>query len=322
MSIQSPILHNFESSTLSNASALEKLGMFGLRTAARLTKPIEYVGYSKAAGLVKTLLPSKRMVRTQLFEDTLFEYPYADGYWSRLVYNGDLYAKSEEDFLRAIQNVDYAYIDCGANFGYMSAIVTSKAYGGKPSIAIEADPETFKLLKNNASLNHDRFEIRHNAIFSKSGDKVNIYGDKHEARSILDENGNRNNDNDSSSSNVETLALNDLQPWLDRQNTKATLLKLDVEGVEIDAMKGASQLLKRELLVSYEDHGNDKTNEISKYFMEDLNMKVFLSEARGCREMHTLADITAAKRFSRVGYDFLATNSDLWIDAITNCKYD
>jgi tetratricopeptide (TPR) repeat protein len=147
---QMPIAHNFQSGKIDNACVMEKLGMFALRSAGWMTRPVEYVGYSKAAGLVRAFVPSKRKVRTQLFEDTNFEYPYADSYWSRLVYSGDVYSRAEENFLKAIRHIDYAYIDCGANFGYMSAIVTSKAYGKKPAIAIEADPVTFKALEINA----------------------------------------------------------------------------------------------------------------------------------------------------------------------------
>lgn len=283
--------------------------------AARLTRPVEYVGYSKAAGLIRTLLPSKRSVRTRLFEDTLFEYPYGDGYWSRLAYNGDVYARNEEDFLKAIRTVDYAYIDCGANFGYMSSIITSEAYGKKPSIAIEADPDTFEILKHNANLNANRFEIRHNAIYSKSGEMVNIHGDKHEARSILDESGNR------AEGNVETLALDDLSAWYKKQQKQALILKLDVEGVEIDALKGAGKLMNEQTLIMFEDHANDKTHEVSSYLMNTLGMQLFYSEKGGCRELNSIDEIARVKVNPRVGYDFMATKSEFWINRIRSCRY-
>ncbi len=315
MSNKTPVLHDFKSSALQNANMIEKLGIFGLRIAAQLTKPIEYVGYSKAAGLIKVFLPSKRTVRTQLFDDTFFEYPYADSYWSRLAYNGDVYARAEEDFLMAMNNVNYAYIDCGANFGYMSSIVTSEAYGQKPAIAIEADPNTFQTLQHNAELNKNRFEIRHNAIFSKSGEMVNIHGDKHEARSILDEEGNRGN------GNVATLALDDLSDWLQKQKSEALILKLDVEGVEIDALKGANALLVQNTLIMFEDHAADKTHEVSNYLMNELGMRIFYSEKQGCRELKNIDEVANVKVNSRVGYDFLATKSEFWISQIENCKY-
>jgi len=308
-----PIAHDMNSGSVKDATPLECLGMMALKQAAWMTKPLAYVGFSKAASLVKTFLPSKRSVQTLLYEDTLFEYPYADGYWSRLAY--DTYDKCEEDFLLALRDVDYAYIDCGANYGYMSALVTSNAFGNKPAIAIEADPDTFATLAKNANNNNNRFEIRNNAVFSRSGEMVNIHGHKHEARSILDDNGNRE------SGSVETLALEDLSGWVKKQGAKALILKLDVEGVEIDAIKGAGKLLNENLLISYEDHGNDKSSEISRYMMETLGMRVFMSRGSGCKELKTLDEINAIKVNSRVGYDFLATGSGFWTGIISNLKY-
>lgn len=310
-----PINHNFQSGNIENAELMEKLGMLALRYAGWMTRPIEYVGFSKVAGLVRVFVPSKRKVRTQLFEDTLFEYAYADGYWSRLAYNGDVYARNEEDFLMAMRDVNFAYIDCGANFGYMSSIVSSKAYGKKPAIAIEADPNTFQILENNTKLNQNRFEIRHNAIFSKSGEMVNIHGDKHEARSILNDEGER------VSGNVETLALDDLKNWYSKQKAEALILKLDVEGVEIDALKGSTKLLKENTLVMFEDHASDKTHEVSNYLMNTLSMRIYYSEETGCRELKTIEDVAKLKTNPRVGYDFIATKSDFWIKQIEACKY-
>ena len=310
-----PIAHNFQSGSIENARIMEKLGMFALRTAGWMTRPVEYVGFSKAAGLVRAFVPSKRKVRTRLFDDTEFEYTYADSYWSRLVYSGDVYSRAEEHFLRAIGNIDYAYIDCGANFGYMSAIVTSKAYGNKPAIAIEADPTTFKALEVNAALNDNRFEIHHHAVFSKSGEMVNIHGDKHEARSILNDDGNRE------TGNVETLALDDLVNWYKKQNTEALILKLDVEGVEIDALKGATSLLKQNTLIMFEDHASDHNHDVSKYLMNTLGMRLYYSEKNRCRELKNIEEVAKLKTNPRVGYDFIATKSDFWIETIEACNY-
>lgn len=310
-----PIAHNFQTGSIVNAGFMEKLGMFALRSAGWMTRPVQYVGYSKAAALVRVFVPSKRKVRTQLFEDTNFEYGYADNYWSRLVYSGDVYSRAEENFLKAIRHVDYAYIDCGANFGYMSAIVTSKAYGEKPCIAIEADPITFKALETNADLNGNRFEIRNNAVFSKSGEMVNIHGDKHEARSILNDEGNRE------TGNVETIALDDLENWYTKHNKKALILKLDVEGVEIDALKGSTKLLEQNTLVMFEDHASDKTHEVSEYLMATLGMRLYYSEKNGCRELKAINDVAKLKTNPRVGYDFIATKSDFWISEIEACNY-
>ncbi len=310
MTADSPILHQFQTGNIDNAGLHERIGVFALKTAAIMTKPIEYVGFSKAAALVRTFLPSNNPIQTTLFEDTLFEYPYGDGYWSRLVYNGDVYSRQEEDFLKSLKDVDYAFIDCGANYGYMSSIVTSKTFGQKPAISIEADPNTFSILQRNAALNNNRFEIRHNAVFSKSGEMVNIHGHKHEARSILNAEGKH------SDGNVETLALNDLEPWVKKQKTDRLIIKLDVEGVEIDALKGAENLLSYKTLVMYEDHAKDKSSEVSDYVMTELGLAVYFSGPGGCRKIKSIDEVKKIKTNSHIGYDFVATNDEDWVKDI------
>ena len=307
MTADSPILHQFQTGNIDNAGLHERIGVFALKSAAIMTRPIEYVGFSKAAALVRTFLPSSNVIQTTLFDDTLFEYPYGDGYWSRLVYNGDVYSRQEEEFLRSIRDIDYAFIDCGANYGYMSSIVTSETYGKKPAISIEADPNTFLYLKRNAALNKNRFEIHHNAVFSKSGEMVNIYGHKHEARSIL------NADGKHSDGNVETLALNDLEPWVKAQNTERLVIKLDVEGVVIDALRGSGNLFEYNTLVMYEDHAKDKSSEVSDYIMTELGMNVFFSGPQGCKHIKSIDEVKKIKTNSHIGYDFVATNNENWI---------
>ena len=165
-------------------------------------------------------------------------------------------------------------------------------------------------MQDNAEINGNRFEIMNRAIFSESGEMVNMSDAKHEARSIIDENGKV------LSGNVETLALDDLLDWVDTQKCKKVMLKLDVEGVEIEAMKGATNLLKKDLIVFFEDHASDQTHEVSQYFMETLGMRVFYPDGKSCIEMKSLDDIRRVKTNPRLGYDFLATVSKDWLTHI------
>ncbi len=297
---------DFADGKISGGNLIERAGLELMRIAAWMTRPADFCGFSYAARIVRTILPSDQPIRTQLLDDTVFEFPYGDAYWSRLLYNRVSYCPDIERFLVAMRDVDYLFIDCGANYGYMSAIVASDAYGNKSAISIEADPDTFSILQKNSENNNNRFETRHNAVFSKSGETVNLYGAKHEARSIIPDEGG------TTGGMVETLALDDIP----KMGKKPIILKLDVEGVEIEAMKGARRLANTDCLVIFEDHGSDPTHEVSKYFLEDLKMKIFLSGENACREITSLDELAAIKKNSRVGYDFIATKSDFWLDHI------
>ncbi len=307
--------YDFKQDTVSNTTATESLGMALMRLAAKAARPIDYTGLSYANRVIRTVLPSDRFIRTRMFDDTHFEFPYGDGYWGVLLDNKIPYSAPEELFLMAIRDIDYAFVDCGANYGFMSSIVTSQAYGQKPCIAIEADPTTFKMLERNWKLNNQRFELKHNAVFHKSGEWVSFGGGKHEARSIQE------GASDEQCNDVETIALDTLKPWWKKQKAKHLVLKLDVEGVEIPALEGATSLLKSDPCIMFEDHASDKTHEVSKYMMEELGMTVFTSEERGCRELTSLDELTAIKRNPRVGYDFLAARGKFWPDLIRGLKY-
>lgn len=304
------IKYDFETGQISQTRLPSAFGLSLMRLAAKATKPNEYVGLSLATRLVRSLLPSEQRIEVQLLPDTRFEFPYGDGYWSCLLDNTCSYSPECETFLKAMKDVNYAFIDCGANYGYMSVIVTSEEYGNKPSISIEPDPDTFNILKRNQELNSARFEIVNKAVFSKSGETVSLHGAKHEARSILNEDG------QCQSGKIETLALNDLSHWLESAGKPATILKLDVEGVEIDAMAGADQLLDQDVLVIYEEHGADNTDSVSRYMSDTLGMKLFWVDETGCHEIKTAEQIKAIKRNPRVGYDFIATRSKFWLSEI------
>ena len=47
------------------------------------------------------------------------------------------------------------------------------------------------------------------------------------------------------------------------------VIKLDVEGMEIDAAKGGKRLLKNETVIILEDHGADRAHTVSRYLLNE-----------------------------------------------------
>ena len=308
-----PLIHDFRSGSISGATINERIGLELMRFGATILAPFEFIGFSWCAKLVRNIFHSKRSVRLKMDDDCYFEYPYGDGYWGVLIYNKKSYAPDIEPYLETFSDLSYIFIDCGSNYGYMSVLVSSQKYGSKTAIAIEADKNNYCRTVLNAELNGKRFEYRHNAVYSKSGEIVSLGGSKHEARSIIQNIPNENMEK------VETLALNDLTGWLDNKgNQSPIVLKLDVEGVEIEAMKGADQLLKRDCLIIYEEHGSDKTHEVSRYMKDALGMRIFVGDENrvNMREIVDYADIDCLKTNKRKGYDIFASASELWIDRL------
>lgn len=313
---EAAIRFDFATGAFFGARPVERVGLALLRLGAKLSAPINHVGYSLGARLVRAVLPSKRAVRIEFGDGSLFEFPYGDGYWGQLLDNRSGYAPPVERLLLALRDSRYGFIDCGANFGYMSVLVSGPAYGAKPAIAIEADAENFAQLSHNCAINANRFECRHNAVYSKSGETVDLYGSKHEALSVMPESGDRPR------GSVTTLALDDLHDWFAAQDTPLLVLKLDVEGVEIDALEGARRLLNQECLIIYEEHGNDRDHTLSRHLKERHGMHLFAEpdSGGGLIEIGDFAFLDRFKRNRRVGYDLFATNSAAWLPKLRSMK--
>lgn len=127
-------------SAIANASLAERAGLALLTLGAAVTRPFGNVGFSHGARLVSRVFRSRKTVRVSLAPDARFEMPYGDGYWSILLARGAKYEADVEVALLALADVDFAFVDCGANYGYWSVLVTSARFGRHPAVAIEAAP--------------------------------------------------------------------------------------------------------------------------------------------------------------------------------------
>ncbi len=303
------IHHDFDTGRISGAGFVERTGIELMRAAAYVLAPFQFTGFSWAARIVSSVFRSDKQVQVKFADDCIFEYPYGDGYWGVLLYNKSTYAPDVEPYLKSFADIDYAFIDCGSNYGYMSVLVSSQQYGSKPSIAIEADPANYNKTAQNSKINGNRYDHRHNAVFRESGKQVTLFGAKHEACSMLEEVGG------GARAQVETLALNDLSGWLEDKGSLPTILKLDVEGVEIDVLQGAGYILNGDCLINYEEHGAEKTHEISRYLKDQLGMRLFLGDDDGksMREITSWTELDELKTNPRWGYDLFATSSKFWL---------
>ena len=78
-------------------------------------------------------------------------------------------------------DVDYTLLDCGANYGYWSVLVSSAPLGSHKAIAIEPSSQNFPKLKNNAEINGNRFELMKCAIGAAQGHRAAV---RHQARGL------------------------------------------------------------------------------------------------------------------------------------------
>jgi FkbM family methyltransferase len=304
-----PIQFDRTTGVLEGANAWERFAALALVSGSKVASMFSHRGYNKCANLLKTTLP-ERDIAIKLNSNATFAFPYGDGYWSKLLNRSFAYEDELELLVLDSMGVDYTFIDCGANFGYWSVLVSSAPFGSHKSIAIEPSSQNFARLKINAEINGNRFEIMKCAIGAERG-TARLSGTKHEALSIASD--------VNIGEEVPVIALDDL---LDDGKIPAGgkyLIKLDVEGVEIEAIKGGARLLQGDSMILCEEHGNDPAHTVSRYILEQTPLKLIVYDPRSHR-LETVTELSILDRIkvsSNVGYNVFGTASTFWQDRIT-----
>jgi len=307
-----PIQFDRASGSLEGANLWERAAALALVTGSKIASHFSHRGYNSCANLLRRTLP-ERDIAIKLNSDATFEFPYGDGYWSKLLNRSYRYEDELELLFRDSVGVDYTLLDCGANFGYWSVLVSSAPYGSHKAIAIEPSSQNFAKLKNNAEINRNRFEVMRCAIGAARG-TARLSGTKHEAFSIAGGTG-------SGGEEVPVIALDNL---LDDGRISAQgkyLIKLDVEGVEVEAIKGGTRLLQGDSVLLCEEHGNDPNHTVSRYILDQTPLKLIVYDPRSNR-LETVTELSILDRIkvsTHVGYNVFGTASAFWqnrIDAL------
>ncbi len=83
------------------------------------------------------------------------------------------------------------------------------------------------------------------------------------------------NEVEESSVICKTITLDAIFQKFNHDGKDRVVIKLDIEGAEIQALKGASDILMHEPLIIYEDHGKDRNSTISRYISEELGYEIY-----------------------------------------------
>jgi FkbM family methyltransferase len=307
---QAPIQFDRASGALEGANLWERTAALALSTGSKISSHFSHRGYIGCANLLAKTLPA-RNIAIKLNPDATFEFPYGDGYWSKLLNRSYNYEDELELLFSDSVDVDYTLLDCGANYGYWSVLVTSAPLGSHRAIAIEPSGQNFPKLKNNAAINGNRFETMKCAIGASRG-TARLSGTKHEAFSIAGAPADGGEE-------VPVIALDNL---IDDGKVAASgkyLIKLDVEGVEIEAIKGGTRLLETDSVILCEEHGNDPQHTVSRYILEKTPLKLIVYDPRNGRLeiVNELSILDRIKVSSHVGYNVFGTASAFWLDRVS-----
>ncbi len=305
---QAPIQFDRASGVLEGANAWERLAAVALTLGSKIASNFSHRGYNGCANLLRKTLP-ERDIEIKLNSDATFAFPYGDGYWSKLLNRTYSYENELDLLFQDSADVDYTLLDCGANYGYWSVLVSSAPYGSHKAIAVEPSSLNFSKLANNTKINGNRFDVLKCAIGASRG-TARLSGTKHEAFSIA-------GDQDSGEE-VPVIALDNLLDDGKVARGGKFLIKLDVEGVEIEAMKGGKRLLQEDSVILCEEHGNDPQHTVSRFILEKTPLKLIVYDPSSKR-LETVTELSILDRIkvsTHVGYNVFGTASAFWQDRI------
>lgn len=220
-----------------------------------------------------------------------------DGYWTRFALWNRHYEPEIARILEAAAGAAELFCDCGANKGYWTVRAAPLF---RRVIAAEAAAGTFAALE--ASAGHlPNVTLHRVAIHSSSGARltfVNVANSHASARLL----GGARPGRDDTTEPVETRRIDDLVP-----EGRPALIKLDVEGAEIDALEGAARALRDGAVVIYEDHGGDSSCAPSRHLLADPEMRLFSCDD-ALLEVTSIDQIAALKTDPFKGYNFVAAH--------------
>lgn len=303
------------SGMLTGAGVIDRVAVLALQAGSILTRPYGHRGYRLGCKLVAVAV-AERDIIVRLNEDAVFAFPFCDGYWSRMLNPRYDYEEEIEAFLRNAADLRYSFIDCGANFGYWSVLASSRPFGGQPTVAVEASSENTKLLEANALLNGDRFRWLNAAVGAKVTGFARITGARHEAFGTLALAKNE-------PGAVTMISLDGLMTDGLIDEALPAVIKLDVEGVEIEALSGAEGLMQRDCVVICEEHGSDRTHGITRYLINKLSLSVFVFDHDRGRfsRLESMETLDRIKKHTWVGYNVFATSSPLWEERLLSATW-
>jgi FkbM family methyltransferase len=239
-----------------------------------------------------------------------FKIYLADGYWTRWMVDGFTYEDEIAKVLDLVLTSGSVFIDCGANNGYWSLYAASKIGVSDRVVAIEAGETNFRRLCENMELNSGCFRAVRKAIFSESDLKLlfRTHPLWHASNACVVDAEDAQPEGYVVES-VQSVTIDDVFNEIPLENRRGeVIVKIDVEGAEIAALKGAKKLIGEGALVIYEDHGDDLASLVTDYILREYGLRVYFlhRDERVISEVDNIEQLAKLKKRAHRGYNLLA----------------
>ncbi len=165
--------------------------------------------------------------------------PVTDKGVERKIYFRSIYEEGTIALMKRILKDGDTFVDIGSNIGLMS-LAASKFVGENGVVyAFEPHPDTFSILQDNIELNNSKNIFSYNIALGAKEEKALIYSNMKVNRgsaSLI-----KTSHNQSEGKDVAIKSLDDF--IIEKGIKNIRMVKVDVEGWELEVFKGARQLL-------------------------------------------------------------------------------
>jgi FkbM family methyltransferase len=270
-----------------------------------ITRYINFKYFYNLNEIITLFISKKKIIKIKLNLDTYFSFFLKDPYYNRLIYPKFKYEPEIEFLLKKLKDIDFLFLDAGANYGYWSLLVSSKKFNKKKAIALEPLKSNYNFLYKNKLDNKNRFKSLNLGVGEKKKYTKIYYNNKtsNVGASIY-------KDNDKKLFS-EKIKIDKIDNILSKIKEKNFVIKIDIEGNEINALNGAKKILKKNCLIIYEDHASDKFHLNSKYFLKK-NFSIFSFDGKKIYQIRKINELNNIKKIKHKGYNFIATRSLLF----------
>lgn len=214
--------------------------------------------------------------------------PLYDQNIENVIYERGVYEQGTVHLIQQLLKEGDVFVDVGANIGFLSMVASRKVGANGKVYAFEAVPDTANILQSNLDLNGiDNVCLERYAVGNEHAGKIYIYPEK----------GNRGGASGVNKRSDQPIEVNLLRlgdgPAFDRID----LIKIDVEGMELDVLKGAEDLIRKfkpSLIVEYSVERKNSGNEHELFhWLNDLGIYGFYKLSKGKERKSKLVPITS-----------------------------
>ena len=202
------------------------------------------------------------------------------------------------------------FIDCGCNYGFYS-LYTASLSEKNNIISIEASKKTLEEFKKNLNLNNlKNISFFNNAVSNKIGENISF----HESINDWESSQTHSNFKTSSELIVDSITIDSLlQGYF--LNDYSVIIKLDIEGNEINAIKWALEVIKKSdplIIIEFSKYNFENLDNVDylKNFLIKYNYSIFDTNCKKKNIDQVLEMLNNLnKRHKTIGNFYLIKNS-------------